>query len=61
MLYILRSGSLAMQATVELEEINKCPVGINSWELQKTKRKVSYELRRIEVNEIFGHQELIEQ
>ena len=55
MMYILRKGVLAVFCIFELEEQNKYPKGKNTWELINKKRKVQYELRRIEENEIFGH------
>ena len=30
------------------------------WEVHTTKRKIKYEVKELEINEIFGHEELIE-
>jgi len=68
-LYILKSGRLAQETVVYIEEQNKYPTvsslfspllsyllqGLSKWELQTTKRKVQFELRKIRENEIFGH------
>ena len=49
-----------MMTEVTIEEKNKFPVSYNSFEVHVTKRKVQYQLREIQVDEIFGHQELID-
>ena len=43
-----------------VDEQNRFPVGVNLWELHTTKRKIKYEIKELEINEIFGHEELIE-
>ena len=53
--YILISGRVAMETEVEIEEVNRFPIGRSRWEVQITKRKVFYEIREIAENEVFGH------
>ena len=50
-----------METEVDIEEINRFPLGDSRWEVNKTVRRVKYEIRQILPNEIFGHQELIQQ
>lgn len=58
--YILLSGNLTMETEIIIDEQNRFPVGVDSWELHTTKRKIKYEVKELELNEIFGHEELIE-
>ena len=49
-----------METEILVDEQNRFPVGVNLWELHTTKRKIKYEIKELEINEIFGHEELIE-
>lgn len=58
--YILLSGSLVMETEIIVDEQNRFPIGVDTWELHTTKRKIKYEVKELEQAEIFGHEELIE-
>lgn len=60
LLYILIAGNLAMETEIVIEEQNRFPIGNGQWELDTTKRKIKYEVKQLDINEIFGHEELIE-
>lgn len=49
-----------MISQVELEFVNKCPTGFNSWEVKTTKMLVQFPVRKFTAGEVFGHQELVE-
>ena len=58
--YILISGNMVMETEIRIDEKNRFPVGVDSWEVHTTKRKIKYEVKELELNEVFGHEELIE-
>ena len=58
--YILISGNMVMETEIFIDEKNRFPVGVDSWEVHTTRRKIKYEVKELELNEIFGHEELIE-
>ena len=49
-----------MTTIVNMQDVNQFPTGKNRWESYTTDKEVSYEIRRVLPNEIFGHQEVIE-
>jgi CRP-like cAMP-binding protein len=59
-MYILLKGALSMTTTVLMSDTNQIPAGMNRWESYTTEKTVQYQVRRILVDEIFGHQEVIE-
>ena len=45
-LYVVRSGCASLECEIEVEEENRCPVGLNEWEVKKIKKKVMFELTK---------------
>ncbi len=58
--YILLSGNLVMETEIMVDDQNRFPIGVDSWELHTTKRKIKYEVKELELNEVFGHEEMLE-
>ena len=52
--YLVKQGSLQVEAVVELEEENQFPVGNDKWEQHITKRQIEFQAHQIKPNEIFG-------
>ena len=49
-----------MIAHLDIEYENRCPTGLNSWEIRTTKLKVEYPVHSFYKGEVFGHQEIVE-
>lgn len=52
---ILIKGALSMTTVVNMSDVNQFPAGMNKWESYTTEKEVQYEIRRVLVNEVFGH------
>lgn len=44
-----------MTTVVNMTDVNQFPAGKNKWESYTTEKEVQYEIRRVLVNEVFGH------
>lgn len=49
-----------METEITVDEQNRFPIGNDTWEVHTTKRRIKYEVKELEINEVFGHEELIE-
>ena len=58
-LFILLSGRLVMETEIVVDEVNRFPTSVDQFAVHTTKRKIKYEVKEIELNEIFGHEELV--
>lgn len=59
--YVVKSGVLAVEVCVTIEDENRYPTGNDMWELCKIIREVQYEAHSFGVNDVFGLQEIIDQ
>ena len=59
--YIVKRGTVKVEAAVEIEHQNVYPHGKGrQWKLVNTKKKCLYRVRDLKPGEIFGHDELLE-
>lgn len=49
-----------MTTVVQMSDVNQFPTGKNKWESYTTDKEVQFEVRRVLVDETFGHQEVID-
>lgn len=59
--YMVKQGELLIEAIVTIEEENQFPTKLDKWESQITRREVQFEVHKLNVGEIFGLQDIIEQ
>lgn len=60
-MYFIKQGSIMMESVIEIDHINRLPIGKHSSEQITTKFKVGYQVKKFVSGQIFGHQEIIEQ
>lgn len=54
-IYLLVKGALSMTTVVQMIDVNQFPTGKNKWESYTTDKEVQFEVRRVLVDETFGH------
>lgn len=58
--YILKSGVLSSESILSKVDYNFYPIGTKEWEVVKTERTLTYQHQRIEIGDIFGYEELVQ-
>lgn len=58
-MYVVKSGSVKLEARVKLEQVRQWPSGVRSWEQHKSHKVLSKLLRIVKAGQIFGEKELL--
>lgn len=57
--YIMKRGSVLMETIIEIDDYNRYPIGIKTWEVVKTTQLIKYKVEELHERDIFGHQEIL--
>ena len=57
--YILQEGHIELQIIIEIEKINKWPIGPKSWNIRKVKKKYAVKLKDLKDGQYFGEFEVL--
>ena len=58
--YIVRSGRLVMETSIEIDNYFRFPVDRQKWQVRKTTRQICYRLQELKKGAIFGHEEILQ-
>eukprot|EP00347_Sterkiella_histriomuscorum_P006891 403351043 len=57
--YIIRKGSVLVETIIDIDEYNRYPVDIKTWEIVKKTKRIRYKIQELGKAQIFGHNEMI--
>jgi len=57
--YMIRKGSVQVETIIDIDEYNRYPIDIKTWEIVKTTKRIRYKIEELGKAQIFGHNELV--
>ncbi|CDW71420.1 UNKNOWN [Stylonychia lemnae] len=57
--YIIKKGSVVVETVIDIDEYNRYPIDIKTWEIVKKTKRFRYKIQELGKASIFGHNELI--
>jgi CRP-like cAMP-binding protein len=53
-LFIVKTGKILIQKTVQVTQVNKWPIGLNDWKTRKVRKKNEFLVKSLKEGDIFG-------